>query len=252
MIELFIEVTNERNQSDADRLPESATCGNRAGTVDRGVMRMRKVIWTAVVLLVVIGIAAASRRTLVLLVPSTASTRVPAAANLDKHFSGHKTLTLVHIIPGALFLLLAPLQFAGTIRAKQLWWHRWSGRILVVLGLVIGISALMMSYTASIGGANETAATTLFAILFLAFLGKAFWHIRRREICQHREWMIRGFGTALGIATTRPIVGAFFAAGRLSPQEFFGIAFWLGFSLTLMGAEAWIHYTAGANVAKTT
>jgi uncharacterized membrane protein len=211
---------------------------------------MRKLVWTAVVLLVVIGIAASSRRTLVLMAPSQSSKRVTAAAKLDEHFTGHKALTLVHIIPGALFFLLAPLQFVGSLRVKHLWWHRWSGRVLVALGVVIGISALMMSYTASIGGATETAATTLFAILFLAFLGKAFWHIRRREVRQHRQWMIRAFGTALGIATTRPIVGAFFAAGRLSPEEFFGIAFWLGFSLTLMGAEAWIHYTREPTLSK--
>jgi len=42
---------------------------------------------------------------------------------------------------------------------------------------------------------------------------------------------------------TRPIVGAFFAARRLSPHEFFGTAFWLGFTLTLLAAEAWIHYS---------
>jgi hypothetical protein len=55
--------------------------------------------------------------------------------------------------------------------------------------------------------------------------------------------MIRAFGVALGIATTRPIVGAFFAARRLSPHEFFGTAFWLGFTLTLLGAEVWVQTT---------
>jgi len=79
-----------------------------------------------------------------------------------------------------------------------------------------------MSYTMAIGGANETAATTLFAILFLFFLSMGFWNIRQRRMVRHREWMIRAFGVALGIATTRPIVGAFFAARRLSPHEFFG------------------------------
>jgi hypothetical protein len=37
--------------------------------------------------------------------------------------------------------------------------------------------------------------------------------------------MIRAFGDALGIATTRPIVGAFFAARRLPPHQFFGTGF---------------------------
>jgi hypothetical protein len=64
--------------------------------------------------------------------------------------------------------------------------------------------------------------------------------------------MIRAFGVALGIATTRPIVGAFFAARRLTPHEFFGIAFWLGFTLTLLGAELWIRYSRVASTAAPT
>ena len=55
--------------------------------------------------------------------------------------------------------------------------------------------------------------------------------------------MIRTFGIGLGVATTRPIVGMFFAFRRLAPHEFFGIAFWLGFTITFMAAEAWIDYT---------
>ena len=40
--------------------------------------------------------------------------------------------------------------------------------------------------------------------------------------------------------------GIFFATSRLthlSPQEFFGTAFWLGFTLHLIAAEAWVRYT---------
>jgi hypothetical protein len=99
-----------------------------------------------------------------------------------------------------------------------------------------------MSFTMNIGGVSETVATTFYAILFLVFLALGFWNIRRRRIASHREWMIRAFGVALGVATTRPIIGAFFAAGRLSPHDFFGAAFWLGFTITLLAAEAWIHY----------
>ena len=50
----------------------------------------------------------------------------------------------------------------------------------------------------------------------------------------------------LAVATIRPIIGFFFATSRLThltPHEFFGTAFWLGFTLQLMAAEAWIHYT---------
>jgi uncharacterized membrane protein len=190
-----------------------------------------------------IGVAAATRRALVLFWPAVFAGKYPPAAALDVGFARHMPLTLVHIIPGALFLVLALLQFVPSIRARHLEVHRWLGRVLVVTGLVIGFSALVMSFTMNIGGPNETAATTLFGIVFLFCLIKAYRHIRRKEVAQHREWMIRAFAIGLGVATTRPIVGIFFAFRKLTPHEFFGIAFWLGFTITFFAAEAWIDYT---------
>lgn len=205
--------------------------------------RATRFVWIGVILLAVIGVAAATRRTLVLFWPEVFAGKYPPAVALDTGFARHMALTLVHIIPGTLFLVLALLQFVPSIRAKHLQIHRWLGRILVVTGLVIGISALVMSFTMNIGGLNETAATTLFAILFLFCLIKAYRHIRSKEVAQHREWMIRAFAIGLGVATTRPIVGIFFAFRKLSPHEFFGIAFWLGFTITFFAGEAWIDYT---------
>ena len=205
--------------------------------------RASRFVWIGAILLAVIGVAAATRRTLVLFWPEVFAGKYPPAAALDIGFARHMALTLVHIIPGALFLVFALLQFVPSIRAKHLKIHRWLGRILVVTGLVIGISALVMSFTMNIGGLNETAATTLFAIVFLFCLIKAYRHIRRKEVAQHREWMIRAFAIGLGVATTRPIVGMFFAFRKLSPHEFFGIAFWLGFTITFFAGEAWIDYT---------
>jgi hypothetical protein len=34
---------------------------------------------------------------------------------------------------------------------------------------------------------------------------------------------------------------------HLTPAEFFGIAFWLGFTIHLIAAEAWINYTRTGN-----
>jgi uncharacterized membrane protein len=167
----------------------------------------------------------------------------PTYGAFDAEFARRPILTLIHIIPGFLFMVLGPLQFVPQIRARYIQFHRWSGRVFIIASVVIGVSALQMAFSMSIGGANETAATTLFAIVFLFTLGKAFYHIRCREIAQHREWMIRSFAIGLAVATVRPIVGMFFAFSRLSPHEFFGIAFWLGFTIHLIAAEVWINYT---------
>jgi uncharacterized membrane protein len=217
-------------------------------------IRLRRVLWSAVIFLALIGFSVAARR-IVRLVPvvvggyhSPTATPNPAAAQfaaLDDLFAHYPILTLVHIVPGLLFMVLGPLQFSSTIRVRHLRWHRWSGRIFVICGVVIGISALVMSFgMPAIGGFNQAAATTLFATVFLFSLCKAFWHIRRREIALHREWMIRAFSVGLAVATIRPIIGILFATSRfsgLTPYEFFGTAFWIGFVLHLIAAETWIH-----------
>jgi uncharacterized membrane protein len=205
-----------------------------------------RVVEKIVVLLVLIGLAAVGRRAYVLVFPPKAP-RFAAGAALDAGFAAHRRMTFVHIVPAAVVIMLMPMQFLGGIRKRYPAVHRWSGRVVISLGFVVGGSALVMSETMSIGGVNETAATTLFAILFLVFLSLGYRSIRKGRIVRHREWMIRSFGVLLGIATTRPIVAIFFAAGRLTPREFFGTAFWLGFTLTLLSAEAWIHYCGDGN-----
>jgi uncharacterized membrane protein len=218
---------------------------------------LRRAMWAAAIFLSVIGITVAVRR-MTHVLPIVARGYRPAAvpanptaaqfAALDDLFARYPVLTLVHIVPGLLFMVLGPLQFSATIRARHLRWHRFSGRIFVTCGLVMGVSALVMSLgMPAIGGVNQAAATTLFAIFFLFALCKAFWHIRRGEVVLHREWMIRAFAVGLAVATIRPIIGVFFATSRLSgltPHEFFGIAFWIGFVLHLIAAEAWIHVTS--------
>lgn len=161
-------------------------------------------------------------------------------------FGKHPVLTLIHILPGFLFIVLAPLQFIRNIRYRWPSTHKLIGKIVLVSGLVIGISALVMSFTMSIGGVSETSATTLFALLFLYALIRSFLHIRHRSIALHREWMIRAFAIGFAVTTTRPIVGIFFATSQLTGltvDDFFGAAFWISFTLHLIAAEAWVYYT---------
>jgi uncharacterized membrane protein len=205
-----------------------------------------RILWLITLVLVLIGVAIVIRRTLVLFAPSPAAPRFPEAAAMDASFPRHRLLTMAHIIPGLLFMLLAPLQFVRTLRSGRPELHRWMGRVVLVSGMIIGSTALVMSPQMAIGGANETAATMFFAAVFLFALVKGFVSIRRGKVAQHREWMIRAFAVGLAIATIRPIMGAFFATRNithLAPHDFFGTAFWLGFTMHLIAAEIWINYT---------
>ena len=205
-------------------------------------------LWTTVVFLAFVGLTVGIRRTSLLLRPEGASTARNPAEALDQHFASQRGLTLIHILPGMLFMILGPLQFMAKLRERHPRFHRWSGRIFLSASTVLGVAGLRMTLGPTIGGVDEKAAILLFGSFFLAALAKAFWHALRREFVQHREWMIRGFATGLAVAAIRPIIGSFFAAAALrgrtpDPGSFFGTAFWIGFVLSAVVAEAWIRYT---------
>ncbi len=110
------------------------------------------------------------------------------------------------------------------------------------------VTGLTLAFGKTIGGVDEKAAIVLFGSFFLIALAKALRHALRREFAQHREWMIRGYAIGLAVATVRPIMGTFFAVAVLRghrpvPHEFFGTAFWIGFTLQMIAAEIWINYT---------
>src|SRR6266446_2503018 len=211
-------------------------------------------LWTAVIFLAFIGIAVAARRSIVLLRPGALSARNNPAADMDSSFADRRVLTLTHILPAMLFMVLGPLQFVRRLRSKHPQLHRWSGRIFLTASAVVGVTGLTLAFGKTIGGVDEKAAITLFGSFFLIALAKALWHALRREFASHREWMIRGYAVGLAVATIRPIMGTFFAAALLrghapEPKEFFGTAFWVGFTLQMIAAEIWINYTRSATVA---
>jgi hypothetical protein len=68
---------------------------------NRAVVRF---VWVAVIFRAFIGIAVATRRSIVLLKPGALSARNNPAAELDGAFADRRALTLVHIVPGMLFM----------------------------------------------------------------------------------------------------------------------------------------------------
>ena len=213
-------------------------------------------IYGVVGLLSLIGVGIVVRRALQLVPvlvngyhpqPVTGPPLVVQFRQTDGIFARYPVLTLIHILPALVFIVLGPFQFSRRIRERYPRRHRRSGRILMVCGGIIGITGLTMSFAMpSIGGINQAASTTLFSIFFLLALYKAYRYILRGNTVLHREWMLRAYAIGLAVATIRPIVGVFFATSifsGLTPYEFFGTAFWIGFVLHLIGAEAWIYHT---------
>jgi hypothetical protein len=183
-----------------------------------------------------IAVAAVVRRIIALEFPS--SFGPPQTVELDRIFAFHAALTLAHIIPALAFVVVAP--FAILRRFSRLTWpERW----LFPLGATVGITAYAMSVY-SIGGWIERCAVLFFNSIFLFSLACAWVYKVRGQQSLTRRWLVRAIAVLLGIATTRPVMGVFFATSSLThlgPRQFFGIAFWIGFSINWIVVESWLH-----------
>ncbi len=183
---------------------------------------------------VVISIAIVVRRLSELIRPSHG--RPPQMAAIDATFSSHPLLTAMHIVPAAIFVLLAA---AVLLRRTS---SEWLERLFFPFGAITGVTAYAMSQYA-IGGWIERCAVLVFNTWFLICLGRAYWFRLQGEPARKRAWITRAVGILLGIATTRPVMGLFFATSALThlgPRQFFGIAFWIGFSINAVIVELWL------------
>jgi uncharacterized membrane protein len=107
----------------------------------------------------------------------------------------------MHVVPGGVFLLLAPLQFSPAIRSRHLRFHRWSGWVIVSLAFIAGISGLWIGLVLPYAS-NERVPIALFGALFLFAPLKGIRAIRRGDMARHRQWMIRLFAVGVGIAVS--------------------------------------------------
>jgi len=181
---------------------------------------------------IVIALAVAARRFIALARPSGRS----LMSGLDATFASRNTLTLTHIIPATAFVVLAPFVLFRTSGKREL------ERALLLLGVIVGITAYAMSVDA-VGGWTERTAVLFFNSLFLFSISRAFMYGQAGAVISMRRWLSRAIGILLGIATTRPVMGIFFATSRfthLKMNQFFGIAFWIGFSLNTIVVEMWL------------
>ena len=199
---------------------------------------IRILLWSALVILTVNILESAIHRGMIVAKGVVSSRNV-----FDRRYVEHPVVSFLHIAPGALFLMLAPLQFSVRIRTRSLQFHRWSGRLLVLTAMVTGLSAFVVGLP-SFGGPVESSARVVFGALFLVAIIRAFVAIRQRDAPRHREWMIRAFAVAIGVSTVRVVALVLVAFTGFSEfQKVFGLTFWLGWILTLGAAELWIRRT---------
>ena len=125
-------------------------------------------------------------------------------AEFSEKYYTHRLATFLHVLPAALLFLLAPFQFSAQLRSRYINVHRWSGRVILVTVIPVGLSGFFFG-TMPFGGVPETSAILVFGGLFLFAAGRAFIAIRLGDVVRHREWMIRMFAVVIGISTMRVV-----------------------------------------------
>ncbi len=147
---------------------------------------------------------------------------------------------VVHIIFGIVFNLLSPFQFAPNIRTNYPKFHRYSGRLLVVSAIPVVFSALWMNqYFPSYGGTLKYTGIIAYCIVLLGSLFLAIKYVMRKDIQNHRLWMMRAMAAALGPATQRliiiPVVLIF--GEEVVTDRVIGLLIWSGLLINLAFVE---------------
>lgn len=109
----------------------------------------------------------------------------------------------VHIFAGMWCIGAALLQFSSYILKKRKAIHVWSGRIYVMVVLLLGApTGLYMSFFAK-GGAAERGLFMFMALAWFFFTMKGFTTILQRNVLAHKIWMMRSYAMALTAVTFR-------------------------------------------------
>jgi len=167
----------------------------------------------------------------------------PEPEDFEARYVAHPWLAYLHMTPGVLYLLGAPLQLSERFRTKHYTAHRRLGRVLVPAALLSVSLALIFGLRFAWGGIFEAIAATVFGCWFLVCLLLAVRAIRRGKVPIHRRWMIRAFAVGLGVGTIRIWIGFFYGTGLLDFHDSFAAAFWIGLSLHVLVGEWWIRTT---------
>jgi uncharacterized membrane protein len=109
---------------------------------------------------------------------------------------------ILHLIGGALAIMLGALQLNSRIRRKHLELHRWLGRCYCIAVLVGGGAGLTLATMAD-GGLPSSMGFGMLGVLWIGSTVTAYIYIRRRRIDLHRVWMLRSYGLTFAAVTLR-------------------------------------------------
>ena len=116
---------------------------------------------------------------------------------------------VAHLFIAFVITIGGTLQLIPALRTYAPAFHRWNGRVYVVIAFVTSLAALYMIWTRDTFGGiliNDLS-VSLDAVLILVFAAVAVRHAKARRIEVHRRWALRTFIVVSGVWFTRVIHG---------------------------------------------
>lgn len=150
----------------------------------------------------------------------------------DARFDASPVPVVAHIVSAIVFAVLGAFQFSTRIRRRRPAWHRRAGRVLVVAGLGVALSALWLNQFFPREGASREVLypfRIVFGVALVLTIITGFLAARRRDFARHRTWMIRSYAIALVAGTQVFTLGfgeIFFSPGDL-PTALLMLSAWV-------------------------
>jgi hypothetical protein len=161
-------------------------------------------------------------------------------------------LLVGHVVFGSVAMLGGCLQVWSWFRGRYPVLHRRVGYVYIVGGVLpAGLMGLTLGAMTPFGPVLR-ASNVLLAILWLGVTLLGFLAARRGEYDVHRRWMIRSVVLTLSVITNRAwgvvwflalspqLATTFGGSETLMIQSIAGLSGWLGWTIPLLAAEAWL------------
>ena len=148
-----------------------------------------------------------------------------------------------HVFTSSFVLLAGLTQFNNYLQQKQKKIHRAIGYVYVlVVVFVTGPASFLMGLNAN-GGMPARASFTLLSILWITFTALAWRFATKRNLEQHRAFMIRSYALTLSAITLRiyTFLFAYFNVD-LRPVEIYILTAWLSWLPNLIIAQVLIKF----------
>jgi uncharacterized membrane protein len=119
----------------------------------------------------------------------------------SRHLSAAPVWHFLHVLGGATFGILGPIQFGRVLARRYGALHRILGRVFVAAGAMISLSSLnLLWHFPDTNSVAMSGGRLLFGIALGVALAIAMQAIYKRDLIRHRNWMIRAY--AIGIGAT--------------------------------------------------